>query len=406
MDIIQDDFASLDLISQPTSPIISYPPANHDRLARIMEIRRLESPALHSPKYHNPSTPPSSPPPLLSTSSSSSSPGTPGSSPPSQLSPPPQFPQFSLFPGEIQNLIWDHATSLFSAPTSRPGIHFLLQPTLLHHPLPPSPTQPFAPFQLSTPWLSNDLDLIPTRDSFALNLAHLLITCRASRAAVLRNNASYPFTHERTILRSFPQKPSFFLSPCKSVDLSLDLKRDLICLTAANASCDEVRQMLDHTDGNHFIFTTARKFAVRYGTGWELPSMGPFQHDRRCPTGWMGMRGGGRPGFCSRCVGRLIERFGRLEEVWVLVDLDDDKGWKRAGGWGRKREFEGWDRRYFAVEGVVPVGEGGNGGNGGVVEEGLEVLERVKSNLKDPRYYHMPWVSQLKFGLLGWEKLS
>ncbi|KAK4194945.1 hypothetical protein QBC40DRAFT_352914 [Triangularia verruculosa] len=394
MDIIQDDFASTLDIHQRTS---SHPAANRDRLAHIMEIRRRESPAHNQPRYHDPATPPSSPPLLSSpsslSSSSSSSSGSPGS-PPDPKPSPPEFPQFSLFPGELQNLIWDHAAALFSAPTSRPGIHFLLQPTLLHL-LPLNPNDhppPFiaAPYQLSTPWLSNDLDLVPTRHSFALNLFHLLITCRASRAAILRNNLCPPFSCSRTILRSPAHKPSFLIAPGKSVDLSLDLHRDLISLTSATASCDEVRRMLDYTDGNHFIFTAARKFAVRYGSGWELPSPGPFQHDRRCPVGWMGMRGGGRPGFCSRCVGRLIERFGRLEEVWVLVDLPSEGGWKRAEGWGRGKEFEGFDKRYFAVEGVMPVGEGE--GNGNVVEEGLEVLERVKSNLKDPRYYHMPWV--------------
>ncbi|KAK0714392.1 hypothetical protein B0T21DRAFT_387103 [Apiosordaria backusii] len=371
MDIIQDEFSSLDIHNTLSS--ITHQTINHERLTRIMEIRRLESPDFNPPKYHDPTTPPSSPPFLSppsssSSSSASSSPGTTGSPPPPS---PPQFPQFSLFPGEIQNLIWDHAAWLFSSPTSH---------------------------------------LIPTRDSFALNLANLLITCRASRAAILRNNSSSPFNSERTILQTLPPPSwkSSFVPASKSVNLSLDLHRDLVCLTPATATCDEVRKMLDYTDGNHFIFTAARKFAVRYDTGWELPSPGPFQHDRRCPTGWMGMRGGGRPGFCSRCVGRLVERFGRLEEVWVVVDLPDGGGWRRVEGWGKRREFEGFDRRYFAVEGVVPVGEGqveGKEGNGGVVEEGLEVLERVKSNLKDPRYYHMPWVSQLKFGLLGWEKL-
>ncbi|KAK0671518.1 hypothetical protein QBC41DRAFT_270163 [Cercophora samala] len=407
MDIIHDDFSSLDIHEPPFSPLQQ--PASRDRIARIMEIRRLESPDLNPPKYHDPATPPSSPPLLSSTPSSpsSSSPGHLGS-PPKHPPSPPQFPQFSLFPGEIQNLIWDHAAALLSSPTSTPGIHFLLQPTLLHlpHPDTPPPFSALAPFQLSTPWLSNDLDLIPTRDSFALNLTNLLLTCRASRAAVFRSNSSCPFTHDRTILRSLPPK-SHYLSPpqpCKSVDISLNLHRDLVSLTSANATCDEVRRMLDFTDGNHFIFSSARKFAVRYGVGWELASPGPFQHDRRCPTGWMGMRGGGRPGFCSRCVGRLIERFARLEEVWVVVDLPDG-GWKRVEGWGRRKEFEGWDRRWFAVEGVGTVGGEGNG-NGGVVEEGLEVLERVKGNLKDPRYYHMPWVSQLKFGLLGSERLT
>ncbi|KAK4664263.1 uncharacterized protein QC763_503980 [Podospora pseudopauciseta] len=396
MDIIQDDFSSLDL-HEPLSPSHSGQLINNDRLARIMEIRRLESPDINPPRYHDPSTPPSSPP---QPSSISSSPGTLGS-PPRPPQSPPQFPQFSLFPGELQNLIWDHAAQLLSSPTSTPGIHFLLQPPLLSPNTPPL-IRP-APFQLSTPWLTNDLDLIPTRDSFCLNLANLLLTCRASRAAILRNNASFPFAHNRTILRSLSQKGYPMLCAPKSVDLSLDLHRDLVSLTSANGTCDEVRRMLDFTDGNHFMFSAARKFAVRYGLGWELPTPGPFQHDRRCPTGWMGMRGGGRPGFCSRCVGRLVERFRRLEEVWVLVDLPE-KGWKRVdGGWGRKKEFEGWDRRWFAVEGVGVVGEEGNG-NGGVVEEGLEVLERVKSNLKDPRYYHMPWVSELKFGLLGWEK--
>ncbi|KAK3346575.1 hypothetical protein B0T25DRAFT_281037 [Lasiosphaeria hispida] len=76
------------------------------------------------------------------------------------------FPYFAAMPGKLQNLIWD-----FTASPSTPTVHFL-------HKTKPHYGQ----------WLDWDMPLHPSRQSAALNLVHLSLTCRAARAAVLRRN--------------------------------------------------------------------------------------------------------------------------------------------------------------------------------------------------------------------------
>ena len=87
------------------------------------------------------------------------------------------FSSFPLLPGELQNLIWSHATS------PQPQIHFL------------TPIPPRCPG-----WKDCDL-LLPTHQSGALSLVHLSLSCRDARAAVLRRNKTLCASGKATLLR-------------------------------------------------------------------------------------------------------------------------------------------------------------------------------------------------------------
>ncbi|KAK3995239.1 hypothetical protein QBC44DRAFT_366765 [Cladorrhinum sp. PSN332] len=282
------------------------------------------------------------------------------------------FHQFLLFPGEIQNLVWDQAAALSPA-----GVHFLTS----------------APE--SSSWDSEDLTLIPSQHSAALNTVNLSLACRAARAAVLRHEKS--ITH-KTYFRGTGGKPR--------MNLTLDLRRDLICFGIGTGE-EDARAVVDSSEGSHIVFTAARRLGIRYKKGWELPGHGPFQHDRRCLAGWRkegsegseGLKHAG--GFCSWCVARVLERFRMLEEVWIIVDDgndeetgggEGDQGWNGMSTSLERRRFEGYAFSY------VSTGRGERKSQ--EVKEASEVLERIKSNLMDPRFFHGPSVRKLRMGIL------
>jgi len=219
------------------------------------------------------------------------------------------------------------------------------------------------------------------------------------------------------------------------MNLALDLRRDLICFVSKSTTGngdDDARAAIDCAEGHHIVFTAARRFGIRYRKGWEIPGNGPFQHDVRCLAGRR--RGIATPkagkggGFCSRCVARVVERFRRLEELWVIVDEngddnddeDEDKV-EGGGGWNGTdaaklggRRFEGYEMSYVSV--------GREQVESAAVKEAVEVLERIKANLvctlrsfvycelcdkvlmsiwqMDPRYGSQPWVGTLNMGIL------
>ncbi|KAK4183304.1 hypothetical protein QBC35DRAFT_394159 [Podospora australis] len=290
-----------------------------------------------------------------------------------------EFPQFTLFPGEIQNLIWDKAANL------SPGIQFLVPP-------------PRASELARQAWHSYDTQLVPSRQSAVLNEAHLSLACRDARAAVLRHKKAMRY---KTILR-IPPGNSAWKGALPSMNLNLDLRRDLVCFGGADATSDEIRDVLDHVEGHHVVFSAAKRFAVRYSSGWEVPCPGPFQHDRRCPVSLVGMKNAGRPSFCSRCLARLVERFRFLEEFWLVADELLNSTGELPGGWNgmsgalKKSVFSGYNRTYVSLSGLEA------GGRSPAVKEASEVLERIRANMMDPRYARMPWARDVKFGLLTW----
>lgn len=179
------------------------------------------------------------------------------------------------------------------------------------------------------------------------------------------------------------------------MNLALDLRRDLICFgtsagTATGNGDGDARAAIDCAEGNHIVFTAARRFGIRYRKGWGVPGNGPFQHDVRCLAGWRrglaAPEGGKGGGFCSRCVARVVERFRRLEEVWIVVDDDndddeDDENRVEGGGGGWNgmdaklsgRRFEGYGMSYVSVRREEA--------RSAAVREANEVLERIKANL-------------------------
>ncbi|KAK4166831.1 hypothetical protein QBC43DRAFT_312517 [Cladorrhinum sp. PSN259] len=308
------------------------------------------------------------------------------------------FHQFPLFPGEIQNLIWDQAAAL-----SPGGIHFL------------TPTAPPRYYNsgsaVSSSWNSNDITLVPSHNSAALNTINLSLTCRASRAAVLRHEKSITDkTYLRTISSGANNHPS--------MNLTLNLRRDMICFSTGSWDDNNSREAVDSVEGYHIVFSSARKLGLRYKKGWELPGFGPFPHERRCLGGWReGFFGDERLfGFCSFCVARVVERFSRLEEVWMIVDEgtddagDNDENENEAN-WkgGRVSGVEGWDgfsissnreRRRFEGYKMSYVTVGKDEDISGTVREASEVLERIKCSLMDPRFSQPPWLETLWMGIL------
>ncbi|KAK4227284.1 hypothetical protein QBC38DRAFT_364611 [Podospora fimiseda] len=281
------------------------------------------------------------------------------------------FHQFLLFPGEIQNLVWDEAAALSPA-----GIQFLNLNS-----------------QASS-WESEDITLIPSKQSAALNTVHLSLACRAARAAVLRYEKNIT---NKTYLRG-DDKPR--------MNLTVDLRRDLICFGNGPGEQD-ARAVVNGSEGSHIVFSVARRLGIKYKKGWELPGHGPFQHDRRCSVGWrkegLETTGGSDEGFCSWCVARVVERFKMLEEVWIIVDGGDDEvenseGTEGIQGWNgtskslEMRRFEGYDLSY------VSTGRCQQGNRS--VKEASEVLERIKCNLMDPRFSRGSWARKLQMGIL------
>ncbi|KAK3689453.1 hypothetical protein B0T22DRAFT_461563 [Podospora appendiculata] len=221
------------------------------------------------------------------------------------------FPQFALFPGEIQNMIWDYAA------TRSPSVHFLRNDVDDEHGV--------------GDWLESELLLFPARQSAVLGLIHLAWTCRAAYAAVQRRNET---VQHKTILRHG-------VSPSirgKSLNLTLDFRSDLLCL-------DDVD--VDHTNADdcckplpdppHIVYTAARRLAIRYrpAVGGRsqgektLTGLGDFirYHDLRGETFSTGVaqfvkdRGNQRPlPVCVHCLRNTLVRFDNLNELYLIVN--------------------------------------------------------------------------------------
>ncbi|KAM7207935.1 hypothetical protein V8F20_001729 [Naviculisporaceae sp. PSN 640] len=233
------------------------------------------------------------------------------------------FPQFALLPGELQDMIWDEAAAA-------PMVHFMV------------------PVISQSDWFDGEATLIPDKQSGALGLVYLSLTCRDARAAVTRRNKNII---NRTVFRTFP------FQGYKRINLVLDLNIDLVCL--ANPT--------DWTEWEHVILWSARRLAIRYDPRWdvlsgvlaqqatisEMGSVGGCIH-----TALPGTRPPTRPGesgpsglFCIRCIANGLQRFRNLEEFCLIVEerRDGDKG---TGSRGDDKIY--WDKvpKFYAYNGI------------------------------------------------------
>ncbi|KAK3902637.1 hypothetical protein C8A05DRAFT_15312 [Staphylotrichum tortipilum] len=319
------------------------------------------------------------------------------------LIPPGSFSLFPLFPIELQDLIWDQAAAL------SPQIHFFLN---AHH---------AAHSPHHNLWCSTEapLNLLPHVESGALNTVSLSQACRAAHAAVQRYTKGIA---KKTFLRTsigpaaavgvspFSSVPSPLAPRPPSLTLILDLQQDLVCFGGPDADGGGVWDVVDWGEGNHLLFSAARRFAVRYRPGWEKPGPGPLGHDLRCPGGWVRGQGGergdgeGMGGFCSRCMTRLVEKFLWLEEFYLVIDEGDvgegldGGGENEAAGWDglsrEKRLFNSYSRTYFTPDMSKPSSG---------IKEATEVLQRMRCNMLDPERFPTGWIMNIKLGLLTWK---
>lgn len=247
------------------------------------------------------------------------------------------FPQFSRLPGELRDLIWD------AVATRSPLIHFF-------HCIPPH----------SAKWIDCNMLLAPDGQSGARGLVHLSLTCRAAHAAVLRRALRpwqntrlnlpphYPRETEKnkprlTILRVTPYEAD------RTVNLALDLNADIVVFGGPGVGRKDADKALDWGEWSHILFSTARRFAVRYQPAWDGATaavVAPRDHGpggqahllwpdclhlspARARTG----AGAGQqprypypypdPLFCARCVANVIRRFADLEEFFLIVDGEE-----------------------------------------------------------------------------------
>ncbi|KAK4130598.1 hypothetical protein BT67DRAFT_214106 [Trichocladium antarcticum] len=298
--------------------------------------------------------------------------------------PPTQFPLFPLLPPELRALILHHAA------TPPPQIHFFVLPPSRTTPTPtPTAITTSTPRTTDSPWswplevLEPDdlpLNLVPHHQSGARGRVHLAQSCHAAHAAVQRHDRG---VENRTVLRTPQVWRRGGPGRAGGAGLVLDLTRDLVCFGGPDAGCAEVGALVAWGEGNHVLFAGARRFAVRYGMGWERPGGGPFQHDERCRAGWWGQRGRvGEVGFCSRCVARLVEKFEWLEELYLVVDEPDGEVGQGTGErtgedgvWIRmvdEKVFEAYSRTYFSPDVSM---------FGARLREASEVLGRIRSNM-------------------------
>ncbi|KAK1752947.1 hypothetical protein QBC47DRAFT_304575 [Echria macrotheca] len=266
------------------------------------------------------------------------------------------FPQFSLLPGELRNQIWDHASA---SPT--PQIHFL------HRTKPRSPQ-----------WIDWDMLLTPDRESGARNQVSLGLTCRDARAALLRRFSGLDNNSKSlTLLRVSALEAA---AADKTVRVRLDLGRDVICFGSPDAGPREADEALDWGEWSHLVFSTARKFAVRYQGRYgslaeETPASRYGQHllwpdclhlARLRPGQRQEEEEEEETPMCTRCVANVMRRFVDLREFWLIVDgcgrestgeimgevLAEDEGvglFEESGKAKRPREFQSFGRTYFEV---------------------------------------------------------
>ncbi|KAK5661846.1 hypothetical protein OQA88_9950 [Cercophora sp. LCS_1] len=307
----------------------------------------------------------------------------------------PYFPQFSLLPPEIRDLIWDFAAN------PAPQIHFFRR------------LRPRYP-----QWIDWDMLLLPDRQSGILNQTHLSLTCRAAHAAVLRRTKTL---HPRTTLRISPHEAD------KTLNIALDLSKDIICFGGPDATRKESDEALDWGEWSHVVFSCAKRVAVRYQpTGWDGSSEWAREQHRLWPgclhlgrggqgdvggIGTTGNMSSGEPPFCPRCVANVLRRFKSLEEFWLIVDgfgareverdvAAEDEGIGLLEGTGtgmRGRRFGAYKRVYFELEGI----EGRLG-----LRDAMGGLRAVGENLitASPFSYTPLWAGDVKFGLLSWRE--
>ncbi|KAK3317684.1 hypothetical protein B0T19DRAFT_296275 [Cercophora scortea] len=300
------------------------------------------------------------------------------------------FPQFALFPGEIQNMIWDYAA------TRSPSVHFLRNDVDDEHGV--------------GDWLEPELLLFPSRQSAVLGLVHLAWTCRAAYAAVRRRNEAVQY---KTILRHG-------VSPSvrgKSLNLMLDFRSDLLCLDNVDVDhmkADDCCEPLP--DLPHIIFTAVRQLAVRYRPALSgrsqgertLKELGDFirYHDLRGETFSAGIaqfikdHGSNRPlPVCMHCLRNTLIRFGNLKELYLIVneehktDLDTDvqPSQQQDKIFAESPRFHSYSRTYFA-----PAVSGAS-------SELQDLLAALKLTI-DYMMVGNSWKQAPRLGLLSWRE--
>jgi len=207
------------------------------------------------------------------------------------------FPQFVQLPGEIQDMVWDEAAMI------SPMVHFMVPMTSVSH------------------WFEGEVTLVPDRQSGALGLVHLSLACRGARAAVIRRNKKIV---NKSIFRTF------HFHGYKTINLALNLRADLVCLTSPT----------EWPDWEHFLLWGARRVAIRFDPGWDVDNGVLSQQQNLSVVGGGCVHtsltqsvvnnpsrevGSSPPGplFCVRCIAEGLRRFRNLEEFYLILGGED-----------------------------------------------------------------------------------
>lgn len=197
-------------------------------------------------------------------------------------------------------MVWDEAATI------SPMVHFMVPMTSVSH------------------WFEGEGTLVPDKQSGILGLVHLSLACRGARAAVIRRNKQIV---NKSIFRTF------HFHGYKTINLVLDLRRDLVCLTNPT----------EWPEWEHVLLWSARRVAIRYDPRWDVLNGVLAQQENLSLVGGgcvhtslpvtRGLNnhppeavGDSRQSalFCVRCIANGLRRFRNLEEFYLILKVDDE----------------------------------------------------------------------------------